>query len=162
MEKLSLDAQVILFGLGSVLTACIVFGIPIMHSEKSSKDISNASVKEGIVLENETISYPDEYSKNTQISIIKKVVVDTNNNGIKDLEDITFKGHKFIYPGPKKGNKVIFLDGKDYKEPLAIVDEDGNFQIINKPSDIIHNKKQAKEIERLNNELNNILTQKSR
>ena len=133
------------------------------YSKKiTNEDITNSSVKKGIVLRNETIT---NIKRNEQYSIIKKVVVDTNNNGIEDIEDVTIDGIEFTYPGPKKGSQIIYLQNDAFTSLLATENENGNFQIEKKPSDILNKKKFSKkvnEIENLDNEFNNILTQKSK
>ena len=133
------------------------------YSKKiTNEDITNSSVKKGIVLRNETIT---NIKRNEQYSIIKKVVVDTNNNGIEDIEDVTIDGIEFTYPGPKKGSQIIYLQNDAFTNLLATENENGNFQIEKKPSDILNKKKFSKkvnEIENLDNEFNNILTQKSK
>lgn len=138
--------------------------IKILNNSKkiTNENITNSSVKKGIVLRNETIT---NIKRNEQYSIIKKVVVDTNNNGIEDIEDITIDGIEFTYPGPEKGSHIIYLQNDAFTNLLATENENGNFQITKKPSDIFNKEKfskEVKEIENLDNEFNKILTQKSR
>ncbi len=135
-------------GAGSVILPFQLFKI-------YNSAISNTTIKEGSILRSETIS---KFKNDNYISTVKKVVIDTNNNGIEDKEDLVINGTLFSLSEATKGRTVLFLQNNIMKKPLAIENENGDFEIKSTPSEIFRTdlyKKREKDILKLDIELYN-------
>lgn len=145
-----------------VIAAAIIFvfsGVTIIIDEvvKAYKDVNkifNSQVQEGKILGTEIST---SYSSNRKIINLDKVIIDSNNNGIKDSDDIELDGKLFSFGEPKEGDTLFYLKRKEKQKetylPLAIGNEKGDFNIIKIPSNYYNNAQET--AKKLDNELFN-------
>ena len=123
-------------------------------------DSKTASLKEGNILRTEIIT---KDSKGTQRNKIKNVVIDVNNNGSEDADDVVINGKLFTFSEIKEGRNVVFLQSKKRLKPLAVENENGKLDIKKTPSDIYGLvDDETESLQNLNEEFNNMIAQKTR
>ena len=130
-------------------------------THRQMNDIKTASLKEGNILKAEIIT---KNYNNIQKNKIKNVVVDTNNNGIEDADDVVINGKLFTFSEAQEGRNVVFLQNEKRIKPLAVENENGKFDVKKTPSDIYYalNPEKVKSLKNLDDEFNNIIAQKTR
>ena len=120
-------------------------------------DSETASVKEGNILKTEIVTKKSKAS-------LKNVVIDKNNNGIEDADDVVIDGKLFTFSEAKEGRNVVFLQSKKRLKPLAVENENGKLNVKKSPSDIYNltDPERDESVKKLDNEFNNMIAQKSR
>ena len=112
------------------ITGIIIFlGLLNSFDNKLKTAIVNTySIKEGTIL---------NISKSTDVAVI-----DVNNNGVDDEEDIVINDMKnrFNYVQAEVGRKVLYLENLHQQYPLAMEDENGQFNLIRKASNLYNPK----------------------
>ena len=156
-------AKGIIVGLvGSFTGIFLITGIStVLTAYKQTYDSKTASLKEGNILKAEIIT---KNYNNIQKNKIKNVVVDTNNNGIEDADDVVINGKLFTFSEAQEGRNVVFLQNEKRIKPLAVENENGKFDVKKTPSDIYYalNPEKVKSLKNLDDEFNNIIAQKTR
>ncbi|MBD5405511.1 hypothetical protein HDR59_03120 [bacterium] len=128
-----------------------------IKAHNQNVDSETASVKEGNILKTEIAIKKSKAS-------LKNVVIDTNNNGIEDADDVVIDGKLFTFSEAKEGRNVVFLQSKKRLKPLAVENENGKLNVKKSPSDIYNltDPERDESVKKLDNEFNNMIAQKSR
>lgn len=129
-------------------------------------NLGNSSIKEGIILRTDATTM----NNNEKGIDAKKVIIDSNNNGIEDANDVAIDEELFTNLAPKAGFNVIFLQNEkaNFTKILATENSYKDLEVLHKPSEYFIEKipfvrfKQSEKLKNLDSEFQNIIAQKTR
>ena len=143
-NKINIDF-LLLLGVGVFGFATIFSNLLVKYNKFVTDIISESFINEAEILKCEQEIKFIKYGKKNIKTINKQVVIDSNNNGVFDANDVVIDGKLFNHFLPEKGDKVLYLQNKHNIILLAFQNGTGKYFILGKPSEFYG--KKAKELD---------------